>query len=408
MDCRFCKTSLEHELIDLTNSPASNSFLTNAQLNEPEPFYPLKVFVCHNCFLVQIEEYKKSNSIFDNKYVYFSSFSSSWLAHAKAYVEMIAKRLSLNGQSKVIEIASNDGYLLQNFIPLGIPVLGIEPTQNTAAVAISKGIETITEFFGTSLAKQLKEQGITADLFLGNNVLAHVPDIIDLVKGMKIILKPDGVITMEFPHLMQLIDNNQFDTIYHEHYSYLSLYSVSAIFHAQGLELFDVEEIPTHGGSLRIYAKHIENQALSIQPSVTILLNKELLAGVNNPEYYQNFNSRSLELKMDFIQFLISAKKDGHRVAGYGAAAKGNTLLNYCGIKNDLIEFVVDANPFKQGKFLPGSHVPVVQEHHLKDTKPEYVIIFPWNLKNEIVEQLSYIREWGGKFVVPIPKLEII
>jgi len=408
MNCRFCQTTLEHEFLDLINSPASNSFLTGEQLNEPETFFPLRVFVCHTCFLVQIDEYKKSDSIFDSEYVYFSSYSRSWLAHAKEYVDMVTKRFSLSGNSTVIEIASNDGYLLQNFLSLKIPVLGIEPTKNTAAVAVAKGIETITEFFGSALAKTLRKKKIGADLFLGNNVLAHVPDIVDLVKGMKIILKPGGVVTMEFPHLMQLIRNTQFDTIYHEHFSYLSFYSVKKIFESQGLQLFDVEEIPTHGGSLRIYAKHAGNELLTITASVDELLKKEIAEGITDIRYYQHFRERVLKAKIDFIQFLVESKKQGRSVAGYGAAAKGNTLLNYCGIKNDLIIFVVDANPAKQDKFLPGSHIPVVNEERLKSERPDFVIIFPWNIKEEIIAQLGYIREWGGKFVVPIPELEII
>jgi SAM-dependent methyltransferase len=408
MNCRFCQTTLEEEFLDLINSPASNSFLTEIQLNEPETFFPLRVFVCHKCFLVQIDEYKKSDSIFDSEYVYFSSYSSSWLAHAKEYVEMVIKRFSLSENSTVIEIASNDGYLLQNFLSRKIPVLGIEPTKNTAAVAVAKGIETITEFFGSALAKTLIEKKIGADLFLGNNVLAHVPDIVDLVKGMKIILRPGGVVTMEFPHLMQLIRNTQFDTIYHEHFSYLSFYSVKKIFESQGLQLFDVEEIATHGGSLRIYAKHAGNESIAISASVGELLKKEVAEGITDIGYYKHFRERVLKAKLNFIHFLVERKKQGRSVAGYGAAAKGNTLLNYCGIKNDLISFVVDANPAKQNKYLPGSHIPVVNEDRLKLEKPDFVVIFPWNIREEIINQLGYIREWNGKFVVPIPELEII
>ena len=408
MNCRFCTTELTHELIDLVGSPASNSFLSKVQLNEPEIYFPLKVLVCDKCLLVQIDEYKKSDSIFDSEYVYFSSFSSSWLSHAREYVEMITKRLSLTADSYVIEIASNDGYLLQNFVATHIPALGIEPTKNTAAAAVLKGIETITEFFGSSLASSLKEKGVGADLFLGNNVLAHVPDIVDLVKGMKIILKPGGTITMEFPHLLQLMENTQFDTIYHEHFSYLSFYSVKQIFESQGLELYDVEEIPTHGGSLRIYGKHLENDKLRIEPSVNKLLAKEMKAGIADLKYYEVFKERVQKIKFDFTRFLIEQKSRGKKLAGYGAAAKGNTLLNYCGLKNDLIDFVVDANPAKQNKFLPGSHIPVVAESKLKMEKPDYVIIFPWNLREEILEQLKYVKDWGGKFVVPIPELEVI
>lgn len=408
MQCRFCKTELVHEFIDLINAPASNSFLSLEQLNEPEVFFPLKVLVCHKCFLVQVDEYKKSDAIFDSEYVYFSSFSTSWLAHAKRYTEMITERLRLTPNSRVIEIASNDGYLLQNFVITGIPVLGIEPTKNTAAVAVQKGIDTITEFFGSALAQRLADSGIKADLFLGNNVLAHVPDIVDLVKGMKIILKPGGVITMEFPHLLQLIRHSQFDTIYHEHFSYLSFYAVKQIIESQGLEMFDVEEIPTHGGSLRIYAKHSGNEEQVIKGSVQLLIEKEINEGIASLEYYSNFRAKVMHVKLGFLQFLVDAKTKNESVAAYGAAAKGNTLLNYCGVKNDLISFVVDANPNKQNKFLPGSHIPVTHEQMLKDKKPDFVVIFPWNLRDEIVEQLSYIRAWGGKFVIPLPDLEII
>lgn len=407
MQCRFCKTTLEHEFIDLYNAPASNSFLTREQLDEPETFYPLKVFVCHQCFLVQIDEYKSSEAIFNSEYVYFSSYSTSWLAHAKRYVEAMTERFGLNEHSLVVEIASNDGYLLQYFGEKKVPVLGIEPTANTAEAARQKGIETVTEFFGTRLAAQLAAEGRQADLFLGNNVLAHVPDIVDLVAGMKIILKPQGVITMEFPHLVQLINNNQFDTIYHEHFSYLSFYTIKQIFQSQGLELFDVEEIPTHGGSLRIYAKHADNASQPVTPRVQQLLDKEMHYGITDLAYYKGFQQRALEVKLGLLNFLVRQKQEGKRVAAYGAAAKGNTLLNYSGVKQDLIHFVADANPAKQDKFLPASHIPVVNEAVLKQAKPEYVIILPWNIRDEITRQLSYIREWGGQFVVFIPKLEL-
>lgn len=408
MECRFCKTEIQNTFIDLINSPASNSFLTEDQLNEPETFYPLKVYTCSNCFLVQIREYKKSESIFDDQYVYFSSYSSSWLHHAKKYTEKMISRFGFNANSHVVEIASNDGYLLQYFRERNVPVLGIEPTANTASVAIKKGIETITEFFGTELAQKLSSQGKKADLLLGNNVLAHVPDIIDFVRGMKILLKDDGVITMEFPHLMQLVDNNQFDTIYHEHFSYLSFYTVKQIFEAEGLELFDVEEIPTHGGSLRIYAKNKEDNSKTISENVDLLLEKERTKGMNTLAYYDDFEQKALHVKLSFTDFVVEQKLAGKKVVGYGAAAKGNTLLNYCGIKKDQIEYVADANPHKQNKWLPASHIPVVDEQHLKNTRPDYVVIFPWNLKDEIVKQLDYIREWDGKFVIPIPTLQVI
>jgi hypothetical protein len=409
MLCRFCKTELKHVFIDLVNSPASNSFLAKEQLNEPEIFYPLKVYTCHNCFLVQIDEYKRSDAIFNSEYAYFSSYSSTWLRHAKDYTDRMIDRFGFNSTSQIIEIASNDGYLLQYFKEKNIPVLGIEPTANTAEVAIGKGIKTVIEFFGTELADRLANHwDVKADLLLGNNVLAHVPDIVDFVGGMKIILADTGVITMEFPHLMQLVDNNQFDTIYHEHFSYFSLYTVKQIFESQGLELFDVEEIPTHGGSLRIYAKHKEDDQKPILPNVSTLLKKEIDKGMTTLAYYNNFQEKALNIKLNLISFLIEQKKDGKNVVAYGAAAKGNTLLNYCGIKNDLIEYVVDANPHKQNKWLPASHIPVVNESHLKTNQPSYVIILPWNLKEEITQQLSYIREWGGKFIIPIPQLEVI
>jgi 2-polyprenyl-3-methyl-5-hydroxy-6-metoxy-1,4-benzoquinol methylase len=408
MHCRFCQTELQHVFIDLINSPASNSFLTAEQLNEPEVFFPLKVFTCHNCFLVQIDEYKKSDAIFNHEYVYFSSFSTSWLEHCRRYTEQMTERFGFSGRSLVVEIASNDGYLLQYFHQRNIPVLGIEPTANTAEVAVSKGISTVVDFFGVRLATRLAAEGKKADLLLGNNVLAHVPDIVDFVGGMKILLKENGVITMEFPHLIQLVDNHQFDTIYHEHFSYLSFYTVERIFRSQGLELFDVEEIPTHGGSLRIYARHAEDTSKAISGRVGALLEKEKARGMTTPGYYDHFQMRALDVKLALIAFLIEQKRAGKKVAAYGAAAKGNTLLNYCGIKNDLIDYVVDANPHKQNKWLPASHIPVVAEAHLKAQQPDFVLILPWNLREEITHQLSYIREWGGKFVIPIPHLEIL
>lgn len=407
MNCRFCKTPLEHVFIDLFNSPASNSFLKEAELNEPETFFPLKVYTCHHCFLVQVDEYKKSDAIFNSDYVYFSSYSTSWLKHANAYTDLMIRRFGYNSQSLVVELASNDGYLLQYFKEQGVPVLGVEPTANTAEVAISKGIPSVVDFFGVRLAKELASQGKQADLLLGNNVLAHVPDIVDFTAGMKVLLKPGGVVTMEFPHLMQLVDNNQFDTIYHEHFSYLSFTTVRAIFAAQGLELFDVQELPTHGGSLRIYAKHKEDNSKGIEPAVQQLLDKEAAKGMGGLAYYDHFQQKALRVKLDVLQFLLDQKKLGKKVAAYGAAAKGNTLLNYCGVKSDLIDFVVDANPHKQDKFLPASHIPVVNETKLRSEKPDYVFILPWNLKEEITTQLNYIREWGGQFVVPIPTLQI-
>ncbi|MBC7889813.1 MAG: methyltransferase domain-containing protein [Ferruginibacter sp.] len=408
MQCRFCKTALKDVFIDLVNAPASNSFLTAGQLNEPETFYPLKVYTCHKCFLVQVDEYKKSGAIFDSNYVYFSSYSTSWLQHAKEYTEQMVRRFGYNEDSLVVEVASNDGYLLQYFKQKNIPVLGIEPTANTAEAAKEKGVDSVIDFFGSRLAGELTAKHIKADLLLGNNVLAHVPDIMDFVAGLKIMLKETGVVTMEFPHLMQLIDNNQFDTIYHEHFSYLSFHTVKQIFESQGLQMFDVEEIPTHGGSLRIYAKHIADTTKEITPNVTDLLTKEREKGLNGLAYYEHFQQKALKVKLDLTEFLIEQKRAGKKIAAYGAAAKGNTMLNYCGIKNDLIGFVVDANPHKQNKFLPASHIPVVNEQFLKDNQPDFVVIFPWNLKDEITRQLAYIKDWGGKFLVAVPHLQII
>jgi 2-polyprenyl-3-methyl-5-hydroxy-6-metoxy-1,4-benzoquinol methylase len=408
MNCRFCQAPLTHVFIDLGNSPPSNSFLKTEELNEPEVFYPLKVYTCDKCFLVQVDEFKKSEAIFNNEYVYFSSYSSSWLEHSRKYVEMMLQRFPFNSSSLVIEIASNDGYLLQYFKEKLIPVLGIEPTANTAEEAVRRGVDTLVEFFGSELALQLQRKGYLADLVLGNNVLAHVPDIVDFVTGMKIILKPTGIITMEFPHLMQLVDNRQFDTIYHEHFSYLSLTTVKKIFEAQGLAIFDVEELPTHGGSLRIYARHHTDTTRPVTPAVTALLEKEESKGMNSLPYYNNLQQHALKIKVDLSAFLFELKKRNKKVAAYGAAAKGNTLLNYCGIKADLLPYVVDANPHKQNKWLPGSHIPVVNESFLKADKPNFVVILPWNIKEEIMQQLSYIREWDGQFIIPIPELQLI
>jgi hypothetical protein len=357
---------------------------------------------------VQVDEYKKSDAIFDSNYAYFSSYSTSWLEHAKMYVDMMTDRFGYNENSLVMEVASNDGYLLQYFKEKNIPVMGIEPTANTAEVAMGKGIKTVVEFFGAELADRFaNDWNVKADLLLGNNVLAHVPDIVDFVLGMKLILKEDGVVTMEFPHLMQLVDNCQFDTIYHEHFSYLSLYTVKQIFESKGLEIFDVDVLSTHGGSLRIYAKNTEDNSKPVSEKVEVLVQTEIDKGLNTLEYYNNFQQKALKVKLDLTEFLIKQKRNNKIVTAYGAAAKGNTLLNYCGIKSDLIEFVADANPHKQNKYLPASHIPVLNEQRLKEVKPDYVIILPWNLKKEITSQLEYIRDWGGKFVVAIPELEI-
>jgi SAM-dependent methyltransferase len=407
MKCRFCDSELTHQFIDLVNAPPSNSFLTKEQLNEPETFYPLKLFVCNKCFLVQIDEYKNSDDIFNQDYVYFSSFSTSWLDHAKKYVDMSINRLGLSATSLVMEIASNDGYLLQYFKEKQIPCLGIEPSTNTARAAREKGIETIEEFFGADFAERLSLERKKADLIIGNNVFAHVPDINDFVAGLKIALNPGGVITMEFPHLMRLIEQNQFDTIYHEHFSYYSFYTARHIFTKHGLELFDVEELTTHGGSLRIYAKHNENDSKSVTPKVAALVEKEAARGILKLDYYLDFQQKADNVKYALLSFLMEQKNKGKKVAAYGAAAKGNTLLNYCGVKKDLIEFVVDASPHKQGMFLPGSHIPVVKEDEIIRSKPDYVLILPWNIKNEITDQLSYIREWDGRFVVAVPEIKV-
>lgn len=406
MNCRHCNNPLNHVFCDLQTCPPSNAMVKPELINHPETYFPLKVFVCEKCWLVQVDELEKADAIFNHEYTYFSSYSTSWLQHAKAYTDYMTNRFGLNQNSLVVEVASNDGYLLQYFKEKNIPVLGVEPTANTAQVSIEKGIENIVDFFGSQLA-ETKING-KADLVLGNNVLAHVPNINDFVKGVKIALKPNGVNTFEFPHLLQLVKHNQFDTIYHEHFSYLSLTNLISVFSAQDLEIFDVQELTTHGGSLRIFAKHKADDSKKVEPSVAAMLGKEKEAGIDTLEYYQNFQTKVEKIKYDFTEFLINQKRAGKKVIGYGAAAKGNTLLNYCGIKgNDLIEFVVDASPFKQNKLLPGSRIPVVAKEKIEDLKPDFIIIFPWNLKDEISEQLSYVRNWGSKFVIAIPELEI-
>ena len=407
MNCRHCNNPLTHEFCDLQTCPPSNAMVKPEFINYPETYFPLKVFVCEKCWLVQVDELEKAEAIFNEEYTYFSSFSTSWLQHAEEYADYMTERFGYNPESLVVEVASNDGYLLQYFKEKNIPVLGIEPTANTAQVAIDKGIENIVDFFGATLAEE-KLKG-KADLILGNNVLAHVPDINDFVKGVKIALRTNGVNTFEFPHLCKLVEFNQFDTIYHEHFSYLSLTAVKAIFEDQGLEIFDVQELPTHGGSLRIFAKHKEDTTKIIGPAVSLLFEKEKAIGVNTIEYYQNFQQKVDDIKNNFISFLLEQKRNGKKVIGYGAAAKGNTLLNFCGIKsNDLITFVVDASPYKQGKLLPGSRIPVVGKGNIEEFKPDYIIIFPWNLKEEIMEQLQYTQEWGAKFITAIPKLKIL
>ena len=407
MNCRFCQNNLTVEFVDLGICPPSNSYLRADQLREPEAAYPLRVFVCEKCFLVQIDEYKKATEIFGLDYAYFSSISKSWVEHAENYVEMMCGQFGYDGTSQVIEIASNDGYLLQFFKQRGVPVLGIEPTLSTATAAREKGIETWTEFFGANLARRLAEDGRQADLLLGNNVLAHVPNLNDFVEGLKIALKSAGVVTMEFPHLLQLIENSQFDTIYHEHFSYLSLHTVSEIFAAHGILIFDVEELATHGGSLRIFAKHQEDETKLVSESVTNILSKERQTGLLDIDYYLGFQSKADGIKEELLSFLTTQKKNNKKVAAYGAAAKGNTLLNYCGITTDLISFVVDASPYKQGQYMPGSHIPIVDESFIRRERPDFIVILPWNLKQEITEQLNYIKDWGGKFVTAVPELQI-
>ena len=388
-------------------TPISNAFLKADELNRMEPFYPLHAWVCGSCFLVQLEEFESPQRIFGDNYAYFSSYSDTWLEHARRYTDQMIARFGFGPKSQVIEIASNDGYLLQYFKQKGVPVLGIEPARNVAEAAVAKGIPTLTRFFGVETANELAAQGKRADLLLGNNVLAHVPGLNDFVSGMKVVLKPEGVITMEFPHLQHLIEENQFDTIYHEHFSYFSLLSAQRVFDRHGLQHFDVEEIPTHGGSLRIYARHARQGG---QPGERVkeLVGRERRLRFESLETYRAFSARVQETKRQLLEFLISAKRSGKKVAGYGAPAKGNTLLNYCGIRSDFLDFTVDRSPHKQGTFLPGTHIPVHAPQRIDEVKPDYVLILPWNLKDEIVRQMAHVRSWGGKFVVPIPEVKVL
>lgn len=407
MKCRFCGSVLNEVFLDLVNAPPSNAYLKEEQLNEPEKYYPLKIMVCDNCHLVQVDEYASSAEIFDDDYLYFSSYSSSWVEHAKQYVDMITWRLNLSNKSQVMEIASNDGYLLQFFVKKSIPCVGIEPSTSTIPAAAEKGVESIPVFFGSKTSSEIVAERGKFDLVLGNNVLAHVPDINDFVDGLKIALDDDGTITMEFPHLLNLIKLTQFDTVYHEHYSYLSLTTVQSVFAAHGLKIYDVEKLPTHGGSLRIYACH-ENSEYLIRSSVNDVIYEEMKFGLSSSVVYKQFQTRVELIREDFLEFLLKARKEGKTVVGYGAAAKGNTLMNYCGIKGTgLIKAVADASPHKQGRYLPGSHIPIVSPDDIKQLKPDYLIIIPWNIKDEIIEQNSFIREWNGKFVTVIPKLEV-
>lgn len=404
--CRFCAAALSDIFVDLGMSPLSNSFLKRENLNAMEPFYPLTVFVCRECFLVQLPEFEAPDNIFSD-YVYFSSYSDLWLAHVRRYCDAMRSRLSLGARSQVVEIASNDGYLLQYFREAGIPVLGIEPAANVAKVAEERGIPTVTEFFGSRLATRLVSEGKRADLLLGNNVLAHVPDINDFVAGMKILLAPEGTITMEFPHLLRLIEGVQFDTIYHEHFSYLSLHAAKQVFAAHDLALIDVEELPTHGGSLRIYAAHADGSVRASR-RVGEVERREVEAGLLSIDAYSSFARRAAKTKRDLLRFLIDAREAEETVAAYGAAAKGNTLLNFCGIRADLIEYVVDRSPHKQGLFLPGTHLPVYSPDRVRETRPDYLLILPWNLRDEIVGQMSHIRGWGGRFITAIPGVEVV
>lgn len=405
--CRFCAAPLKHSFCDLGMSPLSNSYLDADQLHLMEPHYPLHARVCEVCFLVQLQEFESPDRIFSD-YAYFSSYSDSWLEHARNYTNQMAKRFGLDENNRVIELASNDGYLLQFFKDKGVPVLGIEPAANVAEVAREKGIDTRVEFFGVDAAKRLVAEGIRADLLLGNNVLAHVPDINDFVAGMKILLHPDGIITMEFPGLLQLMCGNQFDTIYHEHFSYISFTAAERIFARHDIVLFDVEELPTHGGSLRIYGRHAEKTGMPVASAVAAARSREAEAGLSSIETYEAFSEQVHETKRRLLDFLIKAKDAGKRIAAYGAPAKGNTLLNYCGIRGDFIEYTVDRSPYKQGTFLPGTHIPVHAPDKLSETRPDYVVILPWNLRDEVVSTMSHIREWGGKFVVFIPAVEVI
>jgi SAM-dependent methyltransferase len=408
--CRLCNNELREPFLSLGNSPLSNAFLSKDDLNKMEPYYPLEVYICEKCYLAQLEEFETAKNIFSSDYAYFSSYSESWLQHCKNYTEMMMNRFNFNKNSLVVEIASNDGYLLQYFKEYNIPVLGIEPASNTAEAAIKKGIPTDITFFDTSYAKKMAESGKLADLIIGNNVLAHNPNLNDFVEALRVALKPNGIVTMEFPHLLKLIEENQFDTIYHEHFSYLSFYAVQKLFASHSLELFNVEKIPTHGGSLRIYGRHKEasSEQLAISSSVGDLLAKEKSAGLLDLQTYYDFRKKVEATKRGLLQFLIQAKNEGRKIVGYGAPAKGNTLLNYCGIRTDFLDYTVDRSPHKQNKFLPGTHIPIKHPDRIKEDKPDYVLILPWNIKDEIMEQMNFIREWGGQFVIPIPKVRVI
>lgn len=404
--CRFCGAQLQRTFVDLGMSPLCETYPTAAELNRGEMFYPLHVFVCEKCFLVQLEEFESPEKIFGD-YPYFSSYSESWLKHCESYTSKVIERFGFGAQSFVVEVASNDGYLLQFFVKKGIPVLGIEPAANVAKVAVEKGVPSLARFFGTQLALELAGKGETADLVIGNNVLAQVPDLNDFVEGLKLLLKLRGILTLEFPHLLRLIERNEFDTIYHEHFSYFSLLATVSILRAHGLKVFDVEEIPTHGGSLRVYASRVEDATHPVQSSVEALIQLEKTSALDSIAGYEGFAQQVKQVKFAFLDFLLSAAQQGKTVVGYGAPGKSATLLHYCGIGKDLIQYTVDRSPHKQGRFLPGTHIPIFHPDHIRETKPDYVVILPWNLKDEIVEQLRFIREWGGQLVVPIPEFKI-
>lgn len=402
--CRFCGAKLHHTFVDLGMSPLCESYVGPDRLNQMEPFYPLHVYVCDRCFLVQLEEYVHPAEIF-SEYAYFSSYSDSWLEHAKNYAEMIVREMNLDNRSRIIELGSNDGYLLQYFVQKGLSVRGVEPAVNVAAAAEKRGVPTVVKFFNSETARELCAQFGQADLLIGNNVLAQVPDLNDFVAGMKMLLAPTGVITMEFPHLMRLMEANQFDTIYHEHFSYFSYSAVERIFAAHDLILFDVEELSTHGGSLRIFGRHASTKPISGR--VLEMRQREQNAGFSRLQTYSNFGEQVRQTKWKLLEFLIGVKRDGKSIAGYGAPGKGNTLLNYCGIRTDFIDYTVDRNPYKQGKYLPGTRIPIFDPQKLIETKPDYLLILPWNLKDEIMSQMSAVRQWGAKFVVPIPEVAV-
>lgn len=404
--CRFCGTELRYTFVDLGMFPLCQTHIEKHKLNTREPFYPLHAYVCHECFLVQLDEYVSPDDIFE-EYAYFSSYSDSWVEHAKSYAHLMVERFAIGPNSKVMEIASNDGYLLQHFHKKGIPVLGIEPARNVARIAIEKGIPTTVKFFGKKTATEISQENGRADLLLGNNVLAHVPDLNDFVAGLKLLLAPNGVLTMEFPHLLRLVESNQFDTIYHEHFSYFSFVTVEKVFAAHGLILFDVEELTTHGGSLRIYGRHAQDHGKPISHRVSQLRNREIHQGFTTLETYFTFAETVKETKRKLLEFLIGVKREGKTIAGYGAPGKGNTLLNYCGLRGDFIDYTVDRNPYKQGKYTPGTRIPISSPERIKQTRPDYVLILPWNLKDEIMSQLTYIRDWGGRFVIPIPTVAV-